>query len=169
MGSEQSISDIAHRAEPGNVQETFICRFLLVGQSKRRFPLRKRAVIVLRRLPHFVILRSVQLRNCFCVACNRARLVHRVPVVAQARIQQQGHSCKKQQNEKGGCPVVVLFLHAGFSLPLRAGGMLPPAAIGKKSKISCALSCACGSPAPQPRPAQGPSRGCRTPSCPCRR
>ena len=172
MGSEQSISgyfDIAHHAEPGNVQADFHMPLSARRSEQTPFPAAQASGYSPAPPSTFrhtaqcpaakLFLRSLQSRASGASSSSSRSGSD----TAAGTLLQEAAEPEKQLSSCcsfSSCRVLLAAAHRG---------RIPPAAVGKTSKISCALSCACGSPAPQPRPARGPSRGCKTPLCPCRR
>ena len=92
--------DIAHDAGAADVQQTLILRLLLLGQEKAVFPRQQRPVIILRRRQQLVIGVLVQRLHVLRVIRHSLRGVAGVPVVADGRIQKQGHACKQHEDQR---------------------------------------------------------------------
>ena len=113
--------DVPHHAKPGNVEQLLILRPLRFAEKVGVAPPQKGGVVRLCVFPQHVIARLFQRCHVFSIAGDGLRLVKRVPVIADGRIQQQGQSCKQDQNQDKRYGIAFFLLHAELSLPLWAG------------------------------------------------
>ena len=118
--------NIAHDAKTGHIQKLLVFFLLCVAQKVGVVPFCQRCIVGLCGGPDFVILILVQICDFFGIRGNGAGLVEGVPVIADGRIQQQGQSREKHQDQQQRCEISFFLLHAGFSLPLWAGEGVPP-------------------------------------------
>ena len=107
--------DIAHNTCAGHVKQLEIACLARLGQHKRIALIEQLFVVGSGFVKQPVDPAVVKLADGLFIAGNRTRAVQRVPVVADAWVQQQGQSRDEDQKQKQGC---LFRFHATFSLLL---------------------------------------------------
>ena len=127
--------DIAHDAGAGDIQAVLIELLIFFGKKVGVGLFRQGGVVGLRFAPDPVVVRVVHGGHGVGVAGDGPRLVERVPIIAQRRVDQQAHAHDQHRDQEDGGQILLHRL-----LAVRGGpGASAPGAMLRVSYFSSAL------------------------------